>query len=638
MVDKNLPVKWKFGVVDKLSGTIDKLKRKFPDLARTVRRSNNAFKVLNKRTERFSKLSTKLGNKAKSAGKSMTVGLTAPILAFGAATLRTAVRFEQSMNKVAALTKATGKPLNNMRELAKKLGSETQFSASQAADAMSFLGMAGFSTNKILAATPGLLDLAAASGTDLARTADIASNIMGAFGIKASEMNRVADVLAATTASSNVNMEMMAETMKKAAPIAKRYGLSLEETSAAIGLLGNVGIQGSLAGTTLNNMMLNLAAPGSKVKKIFSELGIKAIDPTTGKMRKLNDILGDLGKGLEKIPEAKQLAVLNEVFGKRAVAGAGELLTQALKLGDDGKNAISRFTDSLNNSDGAAKRMAATMNKGAPGAVKSLISAFEGLQIAIAESGVLEIFTDIVKDLTGFLRTIAKTSPAMIKMAVGIALGVAALGPLLFGIGSLLVMLPFALKGFVLLRVGLMFFSKALLPLITKFIPLLLTGLKGIAISLFAAAKGAFALLIPFAPLIIAAGLLATAGYLIWKNWQPLKEFFSDLFTDPLQQMKDMIGFASELASKAGAFFGFGSGESETDKKLKAQGFNIDNGKAQGKPIGADTITKKTNDFMIRQQKAQVDVKFANLPPKTMVMTEDKDSLLNVLTGPIGAF
>lgn len=603
---KEFPVKWRFGVVDKLTAPVKRMTKAFTPVTKAAKRANIQFKLMQKNTQKLRTSIKNFGSGIKNVGKTMTVGLTAPIAAFGASTIKTAVSFEQSMNKVEALTKATGKPLQSMRDLAKKMGAETQFSASQAADAMGFLGMAGFNTNQILKATPAILDLAAASGTELGRSADIASNIMGAFGLKAKDMTRVADVLASTTASANVDMEMMAEGMKNAAPVAKQFGLSIEETSAAVGLLGNVGIQGSIAGNTLKRMMLNLTAPSSTAKKLIKGMGVEVLK-ADGSMRSLTGILGDMGPALGKLPKAKQLAVLNEVFGKVAIAGAGELVTQALNVGSDGVNAIERFTKSLEGSEGAASKMAKTMQKGAPGAVKSLASAFEGLQIAIAESGVLDIFTDIVKSITGVLRSLSKANPTMLKMASIAAVVVAAIGPMLLAFGAIVAIIPNMMTGFALLKAGWLAVGKA--------------GLIG---------------MLPFIKFIAIAGLVATAAFMIMKNWKPIKEFFADLLTSPLQQLKDMAGFAGSLAKKAGAFFGFGDGKDDVDKKLEAQGFNITNNQ-KGEALGADKITKKSNDFLVRQQKAQVDVNFSNIPKDTRVLTEDKESILNVNTGLLGA-
>lgn len=602
------PVKWRFGVVDKLTAPVKRMTKSFKPVTRAAKKANIQFKLMQRNTKKLRTNIRNFGAGMKNVGKSMTIGLTAPIVAFGASTIKTAVKFEQSMNKVSALTKATGKPLKSMRELAKKMGAETQFSASQAADAMAFLGMAGFKTNQILEATPAILDLAAASGTDLARSADIASNIMGGFGLKAKDMTRIADTLAATTAGANVDMEMLAESMKASAPVARQYGLSLEETSAAMGLLGNVGIQGSLAGNTLKNMMLNLTAPTSKAKSLIKAIGVDVLK-TDGSMRSLTNILADMGPALGKLPKAKQLAVLNEVFGKRAIAGAGELVTKALEVGGDGVNAIERFTMSLKGAGGTAEKMAATMNKGAPGAIKSLSSAFEGLQIAIAESGVLEIFTDIVKSITGVLRSLAKTNPKFLKMASIAAVVVAALGPLLIAFGAIIAMIPSMMTGFALLKSGFLLFKgffaiAKIFALIAKIGPIVVGVFKfiGIAVGL---------MLTPIGLAVTGVVALVAALTNVILRWDTIKK-----------------GFSKGIGTGIKTFFGFGGDDSDKPKIA---------GEAKGEALGADNLTKKSNDFMLRQQKAQVDVNFSNMPKDTRVLSEDKESILNINTGLLGA-
>src|SRR5699024_449046 len=157
---------------------------------------------------------------------------------------------------------------------ARELGQTTQFTASQAADGMKYLAMAGLDANEIMAAMPGMLDLAVAGNLDLGTTADIASDTMAAFGLEASEATRVADVLAKTATSSNTNIEMLGDTMKYVAPVARTAGMSLEETSAMAGLLANVGIKSSQAGTTMKSMLLKLANPSAKASNLLSDLGV----------------------------------------------------------------------------------------------------------------------------------------------------------------------------------------------------------------------------------------------------------------------------------------------------------------------------------------------------------------------------
>jgi len=375
----------------------------------------------------------KFGGGMKSAGRAMSLGLTLPLVALGASAIKTSTEFERAMNKVEALTQAGAQGMKDMRDSAKKLGIETQFSASEAADAMGFLGMAGWKTNEILEGTPHLLNLAASSQMDLARTADIASNIMGAFRIEARDTGKVADILAATTASSNVNLEMLAETFKNAGPIAKTAGASIKDLAVAAGFLGNIGIQGAQAGTALKNMFIKLATPGGRAAQILDHFGIKVAD-AAGNMRPYADVLTDLSGKMADLGSQKKLMILNELFGKRVIAGAAAL-TDDLKGVNSGFRELSA---SLSNVDGRAKSMADTMLKGAPGAFKMLASAWEGFQIAIGESGLLEWVTELLTKLTMFIRKIANLNPNILKMAVIIGAVVAALGPMLVIIGSVI--------------------------------------------------------------------------------------------------------------------------------------------------------------------------------------------------------
>lgn len=606
-MSNEFPVKWRFGVVDKLTAPLKNMAGSFKPMIAAAKTADAQFELLQKNTEKFRKKMSKIGGGLKDVGSKMSIGLTAPIVAFGASAIKTALSFDESMNKVAAMTDATGAPLLKMRTLAKQLGSTTQFSASEAAEAMANLGQAGFGVNEILAATPGLLSLAAASGADLARSAEIASSNIAAFGLKASDANRVADVFAQAAAASNVGIEDLAEAMKYAAPVAKQFGLSIEDTTSAMGLLGNVGIKGSMAGTTLKNVLLRLSAPSSQARKIFKSLGIEAVD-SAGNMLSMNQILKNMGGAMKKLPQSTQLAVLDKVFGKEAIAGAGELLNQAMKIGDDGKNGIERFTLAMEKSQGAAKRMADTMMSGAPGAVKELSSAFEDLQLAFTESGVLEAFTSLTLKLTDFLRWMAATNPTVLKFVSIMALVVAGIGPMLLGFGMLISMIPNMVAGFALLKVG-----------------LAAVGVTG------------WAALLPFIKFIAIAAVFAAAAYMIIDNWKTTKEFFADLFTSPLQQIKDMLMYGGHLAKKVGSWFGIGNGEDSTDNELRAQGFKIADG-AQGEPLGADAVIQKSQEFQIRQQKAQISVDFANMPKGTKVTTDKRNSDLNVNTGMIGAF
>ncbi|MGW7296079.1 phage tail tape measure protein [Streptomyces xiamenensis] len=363
------------------------------------------------------------GSSITNVGTTLTAGLTAPVAGLGAMVLRTAGDFEAGMNGVRAVTGATGQDFEDLRSLAKDMGATTAFSATEAAAAMEFLGMAGFKTSDILSALPDVLNLAAAGNTDLATTADIASNIMSGFGIEASETARVADVLARTMTSTNVDLTMLGESMKYAAPLARAAGWSFEETAAAVGFLGNAGIQGSMAGTGLNSILATLADTSSTGGRRLAEFGVAAQD-STGQVRPLTDILTDLAD------QGAGVADVISIFGLEA----GPKLQALLGQGSDG---IRDLIADLEDSEGAAKEMADVRMEGFAGSVKELRSAFEGLLITIGEAGLLEWATQAAKRLTGFVQSLNETNPELLRWGTAIGLAVAAAGPLLIIVGQI---------------------------------------------------------------------------------------------------------------------------------------------------------------------------------------------------------
>lgn len=306
---------------------------------------------------------------------------------FDAAAIGTAVafptmisaRFEQSMAEVKALTGATGKDFEALTASARKLGSTTSFSASEAAQGMKYLGMAGFSTTQIVSAMPGVLNMAKAGAVELGMASDIASDIMSGFGLEATDMGRVSDVLTRTFTSSNTSLEMLGETMKYVAPIAAKAGMSLEETSAMAGLLGNVGIKASMAGTTLKGMVLGIASPSAEASEALAKLGISTAD-AEGNIRPMTGILGDLAKATKDMGNAEKLDVVKTIFGKVSAAGITELLSKA---GEDG---IEAYVKKVREGKATAESIAKVMDNTTIGALKGLGSAAEGLAIVFGNT------------------------------------------------------------------------------------------------------------------------------------------------------------------------------------------------------------------------------------------------------------
>lgn len=636
-IDKKL----RFSAIDNVTGVVDKISGKFPKLTKAVSKTSRKFDELDKRSKKLRANLSRIGGGMKGIGTAMTASLTLPIVAFGAKAFQTSVKFDKSMNKVQALTGASEKQLKSMRNEAKKLGSTTAHSASAASSAMAFFGQAGWDTNQILKATAPTLALASASGTDLAQTADIMSNVMGGFNLKAEKAGAVSDILAKATAKGNINMAMIGETMKDAAPVAEKYGAKLTEVAALTAKLGDAGIQGSKAGTTLKNMFLNLAAPTSRIKKIMGALGVKTIDPATGKMRKMTTILVDMNKAFKAkgLSTAKRLAVLNEVFGKRAVAGAGVLLNAVSQIDPaTGKlvNTVSQLEKGLINSTGHADKMAKTMQKGLPGAVTSISSAFEGMQIAFMDSGLSEFLAGLITKVAEFFRWVTNLNPTLLKWVAIFAGIVAVIGPIIGIIGVLISMLPMLIAGFEALLVLMPFLSTL-----------------------------SWAMLLPWIKFIAIGALVVGAIWLIHKNWDSIVsalstgvEFLFGLFEKfsafldtrlgtalflPLKLMKELIKLGGVALSKVSKFFGFGGNDDETvDPGATASGASAGKGisagfKATGESSGSSELTKKNHEFVTRKSEASVDVKFSNVPKDTRIMSEDKDNFLNIDAGMMGA-
>jgi len=364
----------------------------------------------------------------QSVGRSMTMGVTLLLAILGGTVLTTAANFEHSMNRVENLTGATGKSMAALTEQARKLGATTQFSASEAAEAMGFLGMAGFSTKQIMDSMAGTLDLAAASGLELGQTADIASNILTGFRLEAEQMGRVADVMTMTMQSTNTNMEQLGEGMKFVAPVAAGMKLQFEEVSAAMGLLGNAGIQASMAGTTLRGALTRIASPARAAVNVLNRLGIKRenVLDAQGNLKSIAGLLQQLERAGATTTD------MLEIFGQRAGPGLTALMSQ-------GSAKLVEMTQKLEGAGGAAKKAADVNLKGLGGQLKILKSTFEEFGLAIADSGLLMWATELVRKAAGLFRKLSTLSPALLKIATVMAIVAAAVGPLLMILGGLIV-------------------------------------------------------------------------------------------------------------------------------------------------------------------------------------------------------
>lgn len=392
-------------LVDMLSGPLGKIRQAMGNVDAATR-----------------SLHARMGQLALAMGP-LALGAGVLLGSFGAC-VSTAAGFEDQIAKVGAVSRASGAELKALENKARELGATTQFTAVQVGQAEQYLAMAGFSVRENLDALPGVLNLAAATATDLGRAADISSDILGAFGLKASEMTRVADTLALTCAQANTDMELLGDTMKYVAPIARKAGLSLEETAAMAGLLGDVGIKGSQAGTTMKAMLGKLAAPSKEAAQLLQRLGVATKD-AAGNLRSPIKVLGELTAKMQNLGSADQIEALKKIVGEEAMAGFSELLNQA-----DGSGKLLDKISNLVNSSGTAAEMAARQNDTLAGSVRSMGSAWESLQISVGKI-FLPVVRKVVDAITGLLRLLdafaqSKVGSAILKFAGALATAVVA--------------------------------------------------------------------------------------------------------------------------------------------------------------------------------------------------------------------
>lgn len=305
-------------------------------------------------------------------------GTSAALAGVATVAIKTGSDFEAQMSRVKAISGATEQEFAKLKEQAIELGADTAFSSGQAAEGMENLAAAGFTTNEILEAMPGLLDLAAASGEDLSNSSDIAASTLRGFGLAAEDVGHVADVLAENANRTNSSVAETGEAMKYIAPLARAAGISMEETAAAIGIMANAGIQGGQAGTTLRGALSRLSRPTEDMQEAMSELGVSFYD-SEGKMLSLTDQVDVLSKAMEGMTDEQKNNYLVTLYGQEALSGM-------LALINEGPESLESLTEAYTTCDGSAKKAAETMQDNLKGAVEQLSGSAESLGIVFYES------------------------------------------------------------------------------------------------------------------------------------------------------------------------------------------------------------------------------------------------------------
>lgn len=319
-----------------------------------------------------------IAEKGLKATSEIITGAASAIGIMGAAAIKVGSEFEAAMSKVEAISGASGRELEELTNKAKEMGSKTKFSATESANAFEYMAMAGWKTGDMLSGIDGIMNLAAASGEDLATTSDIVTDALTAFGMQAGDATRFADVLAQASSNANTNVGMMGETFKYVAPVAGALGYTAEDTAVAIGLMANAGIKSSQAGTSLRSMMSRLAKPTKEVQGAMDALGV-SLTNSDGSMKTLNEITLDLRDGFSGLSKAEMAQVASSLAGQEAMSG----LLAIVNASDDDFN---KLKDSIYNCDGASAKMAETMSNNLQGQLTILQSGLEGLGISLYEN------------------------------------------------------------------------------------------------------------------------------------------------------------------------------------------------------------------------------------------------------------
>lgn len=477
---------------DGLQREIVETEQKLKSLEEQAKQSGTALQNIAAKGE---KLKT-VGDNISNVGTKL-LPVTAGVVGLGTAAVKTAADFDSAMSKVAAVSGATGKDLDALRDKAREMGSKTKFSASEAAEAMNYMSMAGWKTEDMLSGIEGVMNLAAASGEDLATTSDIVTDALTAFGLSAKDSGHFADILAAASSNANTNVSMMGETFKYCAPIAGALGFSAEDTAEAIGLMANAGIKGSQAGTALRTIMNNLSGD---VKICGSSIGEVTVATTNadGSMRDLSDILADCRTAFSGLSESEKAAAAESLVGKNAMSGF-------LALMNAGEADINKLSSAIDNCDGCAAGMAETMNDNLAGQLTILKSQLQELAISFGELLMPAIRT-IVGWIQKFVDWLNSMDEGTRKVIVTIALVAAAIGPVLIIVGK------------VLSAIG------TIMTIIPKLAGVI-NAAKGVI-----AAFNAVCAANPYVLIIAAIVALVAAFIYLWNNCEEFRQFWIDLW------------------------------------------------------------------------------------------------------------
>lgn len=479
---------------DGLQREIEETTQKLKELENQAKQSGTAVQEIAAKGEKLKDI----GGKVEGVGKAI-LPASAATAALGVAAVKTAADFDAGMSKVAAVSGATGDDLQALRDKAREMGEKTKFSASEAAEAMNYMAMAGWKTEDMLSGIDGVMNLAAASGEDLGTTSDIVTDALTAFGLTAKDSGHFADILAAASSNANTNVSMMGETFKYAAPVAGALGFSAEDTAEAIGLMANAGIKSTQAGTSLRSIMSSMTGPIDLVGQNLGQVTIETMN-ADGSMRSLSDILTDCRGAFSQMTEAEQANAAETLVGKNAMSGFLALMNAA-------PADIDKLSGAISNCDGASEKMANTMQDNLAGQLTILKSQLEELAISFGEM-MMPTIRNIVSAVQGFVDKLNALPGPVKQVILNIGLFVAAAGPVLIVIGKIL----------------------GAVGTIMTVVPKIVGALSGIKTAF--AALNAVMLANPIGIIIAAIAALVAAFIYLWNTNEDFRNFWINLWEE----------------------------------------------------------------------------------------------------------
>lgn len=461
---------------------LNSMQQELQETANEINRQSSRWNALSQRLETVGNGFRKVGDKMSSIGKGLTMKLTTPLVAIGAIASKVGMDFEAEMDKVQAISGATGENFKKLKAKAEEMGSKTKFSATESAQGLEYMAMAGWKTQDMLEGLPPILNLAIASGEELGTTSDIVTDALTAFRLKAKDAGMFSDVLAAASSNANTNVSMMGQTFQYAAPVAGALGYSVKDTAIAIGLMANAGIKAEKSGTALRGGLTNLVKPTDAMAIAMDKYKLSITD-TSGKVKPFRQLISELRDKLGNLDKATQSQVVSTIFGKEAMSGWLAIINAS-------PQDVNKLTTAIDSSKGATSEMAATINSNGKGSILELKSALEELGIKIYE--VLKpAIADIVSKLKEWTNKLNNLTPSQKKCLVKIAETVAAIGPLLIvggkllsGIGKIVTIFSMVSSAMAVVSTGAVAATPAVGALATAFT--VLTGPVGIAIGVIA--------------------------------------------------------------------------------------------------------------------------------------------------------